>query len=78
VGGLVSENLRRIQKIPELAGEAKSTAGPAADRGTGAAGMSRAARMAEDIRRDLEKLQEKRARKQAAGGRPSPPDSPEE
>lgn len=50
VGGMMAERMRRIQKLPEIA------------RGASAAtGRSLAERVAEDIRRDLERLEEKRA-----------------
>ena len=56
IGGMMAEQLRKAQKLPELAREASLAEGEAGEKRP-----SRAEKMAEDIRRDLEKLEEKRA-----------------
>lgn len=63
IGKMMADQLRRAQKIPDLMSqprEAPGTAGKPKERRP-----SLADRVAEDIRRDLEKLEEKRAEKEA-------------
>jgi hypothetical protein len=55
MGGWVSERVKKVRELPGLMREAGST---------GAEGKpSRAERIAEDIRRDLEKLEKKKERR---------------
>lgn len=64
VGGMVAERMRRVQKIPELMNQPR----PAAEGSAGKKrGPSLADRIAEDVRRDLEKLEQKRAEKESGG-----------
>lgn len=59
IGRMMADQLRKAQKIPELMREAPGAEGKAKERRP-----SLAERVAEDIRRDLEKLEEKRAEKE--------------
>jgi hypothetical protein len=68
VGGMVAERMRKIQKLPELA--AQAAAEPVAG-GEKKRKRTLGERIAEDVRRDLEKLEQKRAaREEKAGNRP--------
>ncbi|MDO8614461.1 MAG: prephenate dehydrogenase/arogenate dehydrogenase family protein [Dehalococcoidia bacterium] len=64
IGGMMAEQLRKAQKLPELIREANRE--PAAG---GKRKLSLAERIAEDVRRDLEKMEQKRSGKQEPGGR---------
>lgn len=67
IGRMMADQLRKAQKIPELMSQPREVA--PAD-GEPKAGRSLAERVAEDIRRDLEKLEQKRAKKdQNRGGK---------
>lgn len=63
IGGMAAEQLRKAQKIPQLIREA-----PAAESGDGEKKPSLADRIARDIRRDLEKLEKKKAAREEPGG----------
>jgi hypothetical protein len=56
VGGMMADNIRRIQKIPEIVVEEQTEEG-------GTRRMTRLEKMSEDIRRDLEKLEKEREEK---------------
>ncbi len=60
VGGMVSRQIRRAQELPELMKQAAAEAPPGEKRK-----LSVADRMAEGVRRDLEKLAKKRAEREA-------------
>jgi len=72
VGGMVAERMRKIQKLPELMNEARSQADAEPAGRPGAPqkkrGPSLAERIAEGVRRDLEKMEQKRAREEANKG----------
>lgn len=55
VGGMMADNIRRIQKIPEIVTEMETEEGTRS--------MTRLEKMSEDIRRDLEKLEQEREEK---------------
>ncbi len=61
VGGMMAKQLERAQKLPELLRE------PPPDEPGGQRKLSLGERIAEDVRRDLDKLEEKRARKTEPG-----------
>lgn len=56
VGGMMADNIRRIQKIPEIVSEEATEEG-------GTRRVTRLEKMSEDIRRDLEKLDQEREEK---------------
>jgi prephenate dehydrogenase len=58
VGGMMADNIRRVQRIPEAMSEKHEVDTPEGKRK-----MSMADKMAEDIKRDLEKLERERAEK---------------
>lgn len=64
VGGMLADRMRQAQKIPEMMAQA-----PPRQEGDEPK-LSRADKMAEDIRRDIEKLEEKRAAKQVEAETP--------
>ena len=64
VGGKMADNLRRAEKIPEMMREAPTEKG--ADAG-GKKRLSLADRIAEDVKRDLEKLEKNRNKEDTAG-----------
>ncbi len=66
VGGMVAERMRKIQKMPELMSEPAKPAVEGEKRRPGLA-----ERIAEDVRRDLEKLEQRRAAKEKASGKGS-------
>ena len=72
VGGMVAERMRKIQKLPELMNEARSQTDAEPGGQPGAPqkkrGPSLAERIAEGVRRDLEKMEQKRAREEANKG----------
>lgn len=72
VGGMVAERMRKIQKLPELMSEARSQADAEQAGQPGAPqkkrGPSLAERIADGVRRDLEKMEQKRAREEANKG----------
>ena len=61
IGGMLADRVRKIQKLPEMANEASA----ASDDPDAPPPPTRAEKMAEDIRRDIEKLERERAEKQA-------------
>lgn len=61
IGGMMAEQLARAQKLPELLRD------PPPDEPGGKRKRSLGERIAEDVRRDLDKLEEKRARKTDPG-----------
>jgi len=66
IGKMMADQLRKVQKIPELMSQPGEV--PAADGAGTERRPSLAERVAEDIRRDLEKLEQKRARKEPDKG----------
>jgi prephenate dehydrogenase len=60
VGGMLAERLRKVQKMPELY---KEKVAPT----SGGKKISLSEKIAEDIRRDLEKLEQKRAAREKPG-----------
>jgi prephenate dehydrogenase len=67
IGKMMADQLRRAQKIPELMSQAKEV--PAPDGEGTVRRPSLAERVADDIRRDLEKLEKKRAEKEEKDGK---------
>lgn len=65
VGGMVAERMRKIQKLAESEGKPQPGEGAAASRRP-----ALAQRVAEDIRRDLERLEDKRAAKETRDAGP--------
>jgi hypothetical protein len=63
IGKMMADQLRKAQKIPELMSLPREA--PAEDGGGHLPRPSLAERVAEDIRRDLEKLEQKRTEKEA-------------
>jgi len=66
IGKMMADQLRRAQKIPELMSQPRGV--PAKDGEGKPQRPSLAERVAEDVRRDLEKLERKRAEKEDKGG----------
>lgn len=66
IGKMMADQLRKAQKIPELMSQPREA--PAKDGEGQERRPSLAERVAEDIRRDLEKLEQKRARKEPDKG----------
>ncbi len=67
IGGMAAEQLRRAQKIPQLMRESQAAEGGAGDNSGEKKKPSLADRIARDIRRDLEKLEQKKAAPPQAG-----------
>jgi prephenate dehydrogenase len=63
IGKMMADQLRKAQKIPELMSQPQEA--PSKDGASTEKRPSRSERVAEDIRRDLEKLEQKRAEKEA-------------
>jgi len=64
VGSMMAKQIQRAQKIPELMSQPREAPG---DEGGKKRKPSLAEKIAEDVRRDLEKLEQKRAEKDARG-----------
>lgn len=63
IGGRMAEQMRRAEQLPELMKEARKTRAPG-QAPEGKRKMTLAEKIAEDVRRDLEKLEKKRAQRQ--------------